>query len=102
MATTKEERLMLPVPYEQAYQRALTTIQAMAWTITMADESRRLIEATTTLSLASWGEKVTVQLMPTEGGTTVVISSAARLKTNMTARGRNRKNVEAVADQLRA
>ncbi|MGH9280236.1 MAG: hypothetical protein ACRD12_19310 [Acidimicrobiales bacterium] len=102
MATTKEDQVVVAVPFDQAYQRVVTLLQGMKWTITTADPQAGVVTATTGVSLASWGETVTVRLAPAEGGgTTAYITSAARLKTNITAGGRNRKNVEAVASQLR-
>jgi hypothetical protein len=101
MATTKDEEVLLGMPIDQAFQRTLATIQAMGWKVSAADQATGHVEATTSVSAFSWGEKVSVRLTPTEGGTIALVQSAARLKTNVTARGRNRKNVEALANQLR-
>jgi hypothetical protein len=102
MATTKEGQVTLAVPADQAARRVLDAMQALGWPVKQVDEANSLIEATTSVSLASWGEKVSVRLASVDGGTEVAVRSAARLKTNVTAAGRNRKNVEALIGRINA
>lgn len=98
----KEERLVLHGPYAQAYERVLTTIETLPWKVRRADEVNMVIEATTRFNPMSWGERVSIHFAPTDDGTVVTITSKVRLKTNIAAVRRNRKNVETLARRLRA
>lgn len=99
---TKEEQVVLQVPYEEAYERVLATVETLPWKIRKADETNKVIEATTRFNPTSWGERVSTQFTPTDVGTVVMITSQVRLKTNITAVRRNRKNVETLARRLKA
>ncbi|MGE0041084.1 MAG: DUF1499 domain-containing protein [Vicinamibacterales bacterium] len=60
--------LALPVPPDEAYQKALATAEARGWEIVTADAAARRIEATDTTFWFGFKDDIAVRVTPAEGG----------------------------------
>jgi uncharacterized protein (DUF1499 family) len=69
----------LPVPMDQAFDRALSTAQDAGWRIVTADKASGRIEATDTTRWFGFEDDVVVRLTPWGSGTRVDMRSVSRI-----------------------
>ena len=69
----------LPVPLDQAFDRALTRAQEEGWQIVTADKSTGRIEATDTTPWFGFKDDIVVRLTPWGAGTRVDLRSVSRV-----------------------
>ena len=74
----------------------ITTIQAISWSI--REESPNMIFASSSVSLRSWGEKVTVSFLPDNS---ISVTSKCSLPTQCFDWGKNKINVQKFLAELR-
>jgi uncharacterized protein (DUF1499 family) len=89
----------LPVPLDQAFDRALAVAQNSGWEIVTADKSAGRIEATDTTRWFGFKDDVVVRLTPWGAGTRVDVRSVSRVGRSDV--GTNAARIEAFLDQLR-
>jgi len=70
--------LVLPVPLDQAFTRALAAAQDAGWQIVTADKSTGRIEATDTTTWFGFTDDIVVRVTPWGAGTRVDVRSASR------------------------
>ena len=70
---------LLPVPPEQAFQRALAAARDMGWQIVATDSAAGRIEATATTFWYGFKDDVVIRLTPSEGGTRIDLRSESRV-----------------------
>jgi uncharacterized protein (DUF1499 family) len=71
--------ITLPVPLDQAFERALAAAQEAGWQIVTADKSSGRIEATDTTRWFGFEDDVVVRLTPWGAGTRVDMRSVSRI-----------------------
>lgn len=71
--------IILPVPLDQAFERALAAAQEAGWRIVTADEGSGRIEATDTTRWFGFQDDIVVRLTPWGAGTRVDVRSASRV-----------------------
>ena len=71
--------IMLNVPPDQAFDRALAAVNAMGWDLVAANREQRRIEATDTTFWFRFKDDVVIRLRPADGGTRVDIRSLSRV-----------------------
>ena len=70
--------VVLPMPLEQAFTRALAAAQQDGWRIVTADQGTGRIEATDTTTWFGFTDDIVVRLTPWGAGTRVDVRSASR------------------------
>lgn len=94
------EPLTLPVPREQAFDKALAVAQSEGWQIVTADKSTGRIEATATTRWFAFKDDVVVRLTPWGGGTRIDVRSVSRI--GRSDAGTNARRIRRYLDALRA
>lgn len=83
--------LVLPVPLDQAFARALAAAQRDGWQIVTADRSSGRIEATHTTRWFGFTDDIVVRLTPWGAGTRVDVRSVSRV--GQSDMGRNARRI---------
>jgi uncharacterized protein (DUF1499 family) len=71
--------LRLPVPPQQAFERALAAARAMGWEIVANEPAEGRIEATATTFWFGFKDDVVVRVTPTDGGSRIDVRSVSRV-----------------------
>jgi uncharacterized protein (DUF1499 family) len=71
--------ITLPMPSDQAFDRALAVAQQAGWVVVTADKDAGRIEATDTTRWFGFKDDVVVRLTPWGGGTRVDVRSVSRI-----------------------
>jgi uncharacterized protein (DUF1499 family) len=90
----------LPLPIDQAFDRALTVAQASSWEIVATDKATGRIEATDTTRWFGFKDDVVVRLTPWGSGTRVDVRSVSRVGVSDV--GMNAERIERFLGQLAA
>jgi len=90
-ASTSETRLV-PGAYDGVFHSVCHAAAASGMTVTLADPAAGVIQLSTSMGLATWGENLTAHLRPLPTGVEVTLSSA--LKFGLVDWGKNRQNIE--------
>jgi uncharacterized protein (DUF1499 family) len=93
------EPITLPVPPEQAFDRALAVAQQNGWEIVTADKSKGRIEATDTTRWFGFKDDVVVRLTAWGAGTRVDVRSVSRVGRSDI--GTNARRIREFLDSLR-
>jgi uncharacterized protein (DUF1499 family) len=88
----------LPVPPDQAFDRALAIAQDKGWDIVTADKSSGRIEATDTTRFFGFKDDVVVRMTPWGTGTRVDMRSVSRVGRSDV--GTNARRIEDFLDEL--
>ena len=88
----------LPVPRDQAFDRALAVAQAEGWEIVTADKASGRIEATDTTRWFGFKDDIVVRLTPWGSGTRVDMRSVSRVGRSDV--GTNARRIEGFFDAL--
>jgi uncharacterized protein (DUF1499 family) len=90
----------LPIPLDQAFDRALGTAQEAGWQIVTADKSSGRIEATDTTRWFGFEDDVVVRLTPWGAGTRVDVRSVSRIGRSDI--GTNARRIRQYLDRLQS
>lgn len=90
-ASTSETRLV-PGAYDGVFHAVCHAATSSGMTVTLADPAAGVIQISTSMGLATWGENLTAHLRPLPTGVEVTLSSA--LKFGLVDWGKNRQNIE--------
>ena len=91
--------LTLPVPPDDAFDRALAAVRGLKWEIAGSNRSQGRIEATDTTFWFGFKDDIVVRLRPAEGGTRVDVRSVSRVGGGDV--GTNAKRVRAYIARLK-
>jgi uncharacterized protein (DUF1499 family) len=92
------EPIRLPVPPDQALQRARAAAEELGWEVVEADESQGRLEATSTSSLFKFVDDIVVRVRPDAAGSVVDVRSTSRVGESDL--GANAKRIRAFRDRL--
>jgi uncharacterized protein (DUF1499 family) len=92
--------ITLPVPLDQAFDRAVAVAQEAGWQIVTADKSSGRIEATDTTRWFGFKDDVVVRLTPWGAGTRVDLRSVSRVGRNDL--GTNARRIRQYLDRLQS
>jgi uncharacterized protein (DUF1499 family) len=87
--------VVLPIPIEQAFNRALTAARDAGWEIVTAEPASGRIEATDTATWFGFEDDIVVRLTPWGAGTRIDVRSVSRF-----AEGDARRNPERIREYL--
>jgi uncharacterized protein (DUF1499 family) len=90
----------LPIPLDQAFDRALAVAQEAGWQIVTADKSSGRIEATDTTRWFGFKDDVVVRLTPWGAGTRVDLRSVSRMGRSDI--GTNARRIRQYLDRLQS
>jgi uncharacterized protein (DUF1499 family) len=90
----------LPIPLDQAFDRALAAAQEPGWQIVTADKSSGRIEATDTTRWFGFEDDVVVRLTPWGAGTRVDVRSVSRIGRSDI--GTNARRIRQYLDRLQS
>jgi len=91
--------LVLNVPPQPAFDRALATVREMGWELVAADATAGRIEATDTTFWFGFKDDVVIRVRPADGGSRVDVRSLSRVGVGDA--GTNAKRIRAYLDALR-
>ena len=92
-----------PGTYEQVYLAAFAAVYALGHTPDMADPNRRMICYSTPTTAFSWGENVTIGLVPQQGQVVVEVTAQSQWPIPALGQeGRNKKIINAAFEQINA
>jgi uncharacterized protein (DUF1499 family) len=91
--------LVLNVPPQQAFDRALATVREMGWELVAADATAGRIEATDTTFWFGFKDDVVIRVRPADGGSRIDVRSLSRVGGGDA--GTNAKRIRAYLDALR-
>jgi uncharacterized protein (DUF1499 family) len=92
--------ITLPLPQDQAFDRALAAAQDAGWRIVTADKTAGRIEATATTRWFGFQDDVVVRLTPWGSGTRVDVRSVSRIGRSDV--GTNARRIRAYLSELEA
>lgn len=89
---------------ESVFDAFIAGINSLSgFSVTGADRSRYTINASVRMSMLTWGEDVTVTLVPTgPTQTDIFVNSNSKLGTELAGSSRNRKNVDKIMRAMMA
>ena len=90
----------LPVPLDQAFDRALAVAQEEGWEIVTADKSTGRIEGTATTAWFGFKDDIVVRLTPWGAGTRIDLRSVSRVGRSDT--GTNARRIRQYLDRLQS
>ena len=87
-------------PYQQTFDAVVQTLPLSKFTVNAADPANGTIQASSGLSMGSWGETISLRVGAVDAATTTVtVESGAKF--GMTY-GKNKRNVAKILDALSA
>ena len=92
--------VVLPVPPDQAFDRALAVVQEAGWRIVTADRGSGRIEATDTTRWFGFQDDIVVRLTPWGAGTRVDVRSVSRIGRSDV--GTNARRIRRYLDRLQS
>jgi uncharacterized protein (DUF1499 family) len=92
--------ITLPIPLDQAFDRALAAAQEAGWQIVTADKSSGRIEATATTRWFGFEDDLVVRLTPWGAGTRVDVRSVSRIGRSDI--GTNARRIRQYLDRLQS
>jgi hypothetical protein len=97
MATLANERFF-PAQPDWVFAALTQALKNLGWSIKSTDQYARSVSFSTPMSGFSWGASMSASVIPTPEGGLVRVSGAAKVRTNVTAGGAERKNIGKVLD----
>jgi len=98
----KEKTIILNLDYDLAFLKCVQAVNYNGFTMKQQNQSMGYLEATSGMSIWSWGEKILIYLKELEGHKTYVhIYCDSALKTTVTSWGRNNQNIDKILTILR-
>lgn len=99
MAIRKEQTLELAAPYVAAFDATCRALTGLGVTIKTADPTTGVIDGVWPMGLASWGEKIHVEVGQADP-TRAVVSFSSALRFGIVDWGKNQKNVTKIAEAI--
>ena len=101
-AVNQAEKLLIPHPYEQAFNLVRTSIEdSIQGKLIASNTNTGVITAKTRMSWLSWGEKITISLeKDTDSTTNVWIQSKPFIRTTIVDYGKNKDNINKLVESL--
>lgn len=96
------EVVVLDAPYAQVFEAAVQALPTIKMSVRSADPQQGVIVASTGMSLASWGEDVTIRLGASEDGRSTNLWMESKMKFGLVNWGKHRKNFEAIVRAVQA
>ena len=94
----KKQVIEVPHPKPQTFDALLRALPSIGMKIKEADPATGHIDASTGISLASWGEKIRVDVTDGANGSLVNVSSGN--KAQLISWGKNNKNIDQIEQAL--
>ena len=98
MANSKTETRVLPGAYDSVFRAVCDAARMSTMLIMLADPATGVVQLNSDISLASWGERISVQVRP--GPTDVQVTITSSLQFGLVDWGRNGKNINALFDLI--
>lgn len=92
MPASKSETRLVPGDYDSVFRAVCQSATSSGMTVTVADPAAGVIQMSTSMGMATWGENLDARLRPLPPGVEVTLSSA--LKFGLVDWGKNRQNIE--------
>lgn len=99
MGKSYHRQLTVPIESGQVWHRAQEVLGALPQ-LSSLDSGPGQVSALISISVTSWGEQVTVSVSEASEGTVIDIHSKSRFPLQVIDWGRNKRNVERVAEGL--
>lgn len=98
-----DQQLQLQVPYSpddtfNALKAAMEKLPKVK--VDSALPTTRTVAAEIGMSLWSWGENISISVVPVEGGSGVTVKSSSKVRANVLNGGKNAKNIAKIVDAL--
>lgn len=98
-----DQQLQLQVPYSpddtfNALKAAMEKLPKVK--VDSASPTTRTVAAEIGVSLWSWGENISISVVPVEGGSGVTVKSSSKVRANVLNGGKNAKNIAEIVDAL--
>lgn len=98
-----DQQLQIQVPYSpddtfNALKAAMEKLPKVK--VDSASPATRTVAAEIGMSLWSWGENISISVVPVEGGSGVTVNSSSKVRTNVLNGGKNAKNIAEIVDAL--
>lgn len=94
------QTLMMNLPADRAFERALATVRSMGWDLVAADPAAGRIEATDTTFWFRFKDDVVVRIRPAGGGSRIDVRSLSRVGGGDA--GKNAERIRAYLEALKA
>lgn len=94
--------IALPGGYDAAFAATVEVLPTIKMSVRSADPQQGVIVASTGVSLASWGEDITIRLQPAEGGEATNLWMESKMKFGLVNWGKHEKNFQAIANAVHA
>ena len=99
---TKEGESRFPHPRDRVFEAVLQAIgNTKGMKLKSSDRSTGQIVAKTSVSLASWGENIRLEVVP-DGDDAAVVRMASTVKAQLVDWGKNRRNIEKLLMEVTA
>lgn len=102
MASSATMTTQLSVQPQEVWPKLMSAVSAIGGNVTRHDPAVGVIEANVSVSLFSWGEKLSISVTPKDGGSSVSVESKSRLPVVLLDWGKNKRNVTKLLEQLNA
>jgi hypothetical protein len=89
-----------PVAAAALYDATIAALRQLGWTISSADPAALIVHASTSMSLATWGEQITVRV-GTTGPATSTLHTTVALKFGLVDWGKRRRRIAEFKDAVR-
>ena len=98
-----DQQLQIQVPYSpddtfNALKAAMEKLPKVK--VDSASPTTRTVAAEIGMSLWSWGENISISVVPVEGGSGVTVISSSKVRANVLNGGKNAKNIAEIVDAL--
>ncbi|MBM9458864.1 SHOCT domain-containing protein [Nocardioides sp. zg-536] len=97
MANLANERFFSAQP-DWVFEALTRALRGLRWSIKSTDQYSRSVTFSTPMSGFSWGASMSASVIPSPEGGLVRVGGAAKLRTNVTAGGAERKNIGRLLD----
>ena len=98
-----DQQLQLQVPYspDDTFNALKTAMEKQPKVkVDSASPTTRTVAAEIGMSLWSWGENISISVVPVEGGSGVTVKSSSKVRANVLNGGKNAKNIAEIVDAL--
>ncbi|GAB3774547.1 hypothetical protein FB382_003776 [Nocardioides ginsengisegetis] len=97
MSNLANERFF-PAHPDWVFAAVTRALKALRWSVKSTDEYARSVSFSTPMSGFSWGASLSASVIPSPEGGLVRVVGAAKVRTNVTAGGAERKNIARLLD----
>ena len=97
MSNLANERFF-PAQPDWVFAALTRALHSLRWTVKSTDEYARSVAFSTPMSGFSWGASMSASVVPSAEGGLIRVNGAAKIRTNVTAGGAERKNITRLLD----